>query len=65
MYYEDLPKAAPSRRRITNGNFEIKKNDPVVAPLVEQAPADLKQADDFGSNDYFNYSIKKKSMFKS
>lgn len=63
MYYEDLPKASPSRRRMTSNNLEIKKNDPVMTPLLEQAPGEPKQ-EDFGSNDYFNYSIKKKSMCK-
>jgi len=60
MLFNDMPRESSSGLRMMNSNAELKKNDPVVPPLVEQAPLEAKQ-EDFGSNDYFNYSIKKKS----
>jgi hypothetical protein len=64
MYGSDEPKASPSRRKPVDSSG-MKKNEPqpVVASNVAQETRQNFAQEDYGPNDYYNYSIKKKSTF--
>jgi len=62
LYGGNHPKVSASRRQMLNNNIEVKKNDPIMSRLLEEASADNSQEENSEANDYFNYSIKNKSM---